>query len=135
MSERAEEMSRAVADRQAHGDSLSDNSRTDTLRRLGSVGPELAGSATLSQQELVDRLCDDQVKRWRAGQRIPAESYLALHPCLQESGECAFELIYGETLLAMLGDAQLPLDASVVPFRAPASPPPMHHRPRTAAQT
>ena len=67
MTERAEEPSRAVADRQAHGDSLSDNSRTDTLRRLGSVGPELAGSATLSQQELVDRLCDDQVKRWRAG--------------------------------------------------------------------
>ncbi|MBE1159821.1 restriction endonuclease [Dyella acidiphila] len=44
-----------------------------------------------------------------------------------------FELIYGETLLAMLSDAQLPIDSSVVPFRAPASPPPMHHRPRTAA--
>jgi restriction system protein len=46
-----------------------------------------------------------------------------------------FELIYGETLLAMLSDAQLPIDPSVVPFRAPASPPPMHHRPRTAAHT
>lgn len=46
-----------------------------------------------------------------------------------------FELIYGETLLAMLSDAQLPIDVSVVPFRAPSSPPPMHHRPRTAAQT
>lgn len=46
-----------------------------------------------------------------------------------------FELIYGETLLAMLGDAQLPIDPSVVPFRAPSAPPPMHHRPRTAAQT
>lgn len=44
-----------------------------------------------------------------------------------------FELIYGETLLAMLSDAQLPVDPGVVPFRAPASPPPMHHRPRTAA--
>jgi restriction system protein len=44
-----------------------------------------------------------------------------------------FELIYGETLLAMLSDAQLPINPSVVPFRAPASPPPMHHRPRTAA--
>ncbi|GLQ96229.1 restriction endonuclease [Dyella mobilis] len=44
-----------------------------------------------------------------------------------------FELIYGETLLAMLSDAQLPPDPGVVPFRAPASPPPMHHRPRTAA--
>jgi restriction system protein len=46
-----------------------------------------------------------------------------------------FELIYGETLLAMLSDAQLPIDPSVVPFRAPASPPPMHHRPRTVAHT
>jgi len=46
-----------------------------------------------------------------------------------------FELIYGETLLAMLSDAQLPIDASVVPFRAPSSPPPLHHRPRTAART
>ena len=46
-----------------------------------------------------------------------------------------FELIYGETLLAMLSDAQLPINAGVVPFRAPSSPPPMHHRPRTAAQT
>jgi restriction system protein len=44
-----------------------------------------------------------------------------------------FELIYGETLLAMLGDAALTQDSSVVPFRAPASPPPMHHRARTAA--
>ncbi|GLQ90182.1 restriction endonuclease [Dyella flagellata] len=46
-----------------------------------------------------------------------------------------FELIYGETLVAMLSDAQLPVDACVVPFRAPSSPPPMHHRARTAAQT
>lgn len=46
-----------------------------------------------------------------------------------------FELVYGETLLAMLSDAQLPIDRGVVPFRAPSSPPPMHHRPRTAAQT
>lgn len=44
-----------------------------------------------------------------------------------------FELIYGETLLAMLGDAPLAPDSTVVPFRAPASPPPMHHRARTAA--
>ena len=46
-----------------------------------------------------------------------------------------FELIYGETLLAMLSDAQLPINAGVVPFRAPSSPPPMHHRPRTAVRT
>jgi restriction system protein len=44
-----------------------------------------------------------------------------------------FELIYGETLLAMLANAPATSDSSVVPFRAPASPPPMHHRARTAA--
>jgi restriction system protein len=47
----------------------------------------------------------------------------------------AFELIYGETLLAMLADAQWPIEPGVTPFRAPTSPPPMHHRPRTAART
>ena len=99
MSERAEETLPAIDDRQAHGDSLPGDSGADTLRRQGGVASELAGSATLSQQELVDRLCNDQVKRWRAGQRIPAESYLALHPSLQESGESAVELIYGEFLL------------------------------------
>jgi eukaryotic-like serine/threonine-protein kinase len=99
MSESAEEMSRAVAERQAHGNSLTVDSRTDTLRGLGSMAPMLAGSATLSQQELVDRLCEDQVRRWRAGQRIPAESYLARNPSLQESGEFALELIYGEFLM------------------------------------
>jgi tetratricopeptide (TPR) repeat protein len=99
MSERAEEMSRAVAERQAHADSLTVDSRTDTLRRLGSTAPTLVDSAKLSQQELVDKVCDDQLKRWRAGQRIPAESYLARYPSLQESGESALELIYGEFLM------------------------------------
>lgn len=46
-----------------------------------------------------------------------------------------FELIYGETLLAMLSDAQLPIHPGVVPFRAPSSPPPMHHRARAAVRT
>ncbi len=99
MSERAEEMLPAVDDRQAYGDSVVGDSRADTLRRPSLLASDLAGSGTLSQQELVDKLCNDQVKRWRAGQRIPAESYLALHPSLQESGECALELIYGEFLL------------------------------------
>ncbi len=34
----------------------------------------------------------------RAGERIPAEAYLALHPTLH-GGEAAFELIYGEYLI------------------------------------
>ena len=98
MSERPEETLPAAEDRQARADSRPGNSRADTLRPSGTVS-EVVGSAAVSQQELVERLCNDQVKRWRAGQRIPAESYLALHPSLQESGECALELIYGEFLL------------------------------------
>src|SRR5262249_39450121 len=37
--------------------------------------------------------------RWRAGQRVPAETYLAKYPRMQHDDEAAFELIYGEFLL------------------------------------
>ena len=99
MGEHTEDVRSAVEDRQAYGDSLLDKSRAETLRQLGCADAEATSSAAVSQEELVDRLCNDQVKRWRAGQRVPAESYLALHPCLQEFGEAALELIYGEFLL------------------------------------
>ena len=106
MSERAEEMLPAVDERHANGDSRRENSPADTLRQLDGKASALSGSATLSGQTLVDRLCNDQVKRWRAGQRIPAESYLSLHPSLQESDESALELIYGEFLMREeLGEA------------------------------
>jgi len=60
--------------------------------------------------ELLERLCDDQVRRWNAGQRVPAEAYLARHPSLQAQSESAFELIYGEYLLReQLGESP-PLD-------------------------
>ena len=85
-----------VDDRRAHQDSLRGTSRADTLRRLGSVSAELLGSATQSQRALIDTLCDDQVS---AEHRIPAELSLALRPSLQEAGESALELIYGEYLL------------------------------------
>ena len=42
----------------------------------------LARRDHISQEELVELLCCDQVKRWRAGERIPAEAYLSLHPAL-----------------------------------------------------
>jgi tetratricopeptide (TPR) repeat protein/predicted Ser/Thr protein kinase len=74
-------------------------SRADTVWRRGRPGPELGDLSGLSRDELLDRLCDDQVRRWNAGQRVPAEAYLAQHPTLQDESEAAFELIYGEYLL------------------------------------
>jgi tetratricopeptide (TPR) repeat protein len=51
------------------------------------------------EARLVELCCTDQVDRWRGGERIPAEAYLALHPALQGESEAAFELIYGEYIL------------------------------------
>ena len=59
-----------------------------------------------ARTKLVELLCTDQVDRWRAGERIPAEAYLVLHPTLRGGSEAAFELIYGEYLVReSLGDA------------------------------
>jgi WD40 repeat protein/tRNA A-37 threonylcarbamoyl transferase component Bud32 len=59
----------------------------------------LAGGEPIDEADLVELLCSDQVDRWRAGEWIPAEAYLALHPTLHGGGEAAFELIYGEYLI------------------------------------
>ncbi len=59
----------------------------------------LAGGEPIDAAELIEMLCSDQVDRWRAGERIPAEAYMALHPTLRGGGEAAFELIYGEFLI------------------------------------
>jgi eukaryotic-like serine/threonine-protein kinase len=65
----------------------------------------LARGDQISEDGLIDLLCSDQVNRWRAGERIPAEAYLALHPTLG-GGEAAFELVYGEYLVReLLGEA------------------------------
>jgi hypothetical protein len=58
-----------------------------------------AGAETIDAEKLADSLCSDQVDRWRAGERIPVEAYLARHPTLSGGHEAAFELIYGEYLL------------------------------------
>jgi tetratricopeptide (TPR) repeat protein len=55
--------------------------------------------AGASEAQLVDWLCADQIRRWRSGQRIPAEAYLALHPTFQSAGEPAFEVVYNEFML------------------------------------
>ena len=57
------------------------------------------GRRAVSPEELLERLCNDQVKRWRDGQRVPAEAYLSMHPTIWDEGESSFELIYGEFLL------------------------------------
>jgi tRNA A-37 threonylcarbamoyl transferase component Bud32 len=49
--------------------------------------------------ELAEVLCADMVGRWGRGERVPAETYLALHPSLQGDAEQAFELVYTEFAL------------------------------------
>src|SRR5579883_2845209 len=59
----------------------------------------LMGHREAERDELLERICIDQVRRWRAGQRVPAETYLAKYPAVQRDEEATFELIYGEFLL------------------------------------
>jgi hypothetical protein len=51
--------------------------------------------------QLVDALRADQAQRWRAGQQLPAESYLKAFPLLSASTEDALVLIWGEALLRL----------------------------------
>ncbi len=48
---------------------------------------------------LVDRLCADQLERWRDGRHAPVEEYLGLYPELGRDDEAQFELIYNEFLV------------------------------------
>jgi serine/threonine-protein kinase len=52
---------------------------------------------SLAEPALALRL--EQARRWRAGDRTPAEDYLARHPELIASPEYALEVVYGELLL------------------------------------
>jgi serine/threonine protein kinase len=66
----------------------------------------LARDPDLRPADLVALLCADQVKRWRRGERIPAEAYLQLHPSLQGDKEDALALVLGELVLREeLGEA------------------------------
>ena len=48
----------------------------------------------------------DQLRRWRDGDRVPAERYLATHPALAADPEGGLVLVYGEFLLRQeLGEA------------------------------
>jgi eukaryotic-like serine/threonine-protein kinase len=67
-------------------------------QRTTDIDSVLLGLREASRGELVERICVDQVRRWRAGQQVPAESYLFRYPSLRDD-EALFELIYGEYVL------------------------------------
>ena len=59
----------------------------------------------LTSGEVVELLCADQAERWRRGERVPAEAYLALHPNLPDDADTV-ELVYSEFVLREeLGEA------------------------------
>src|SRR5262245_49905997 len=57
----------------------------------------LAAAGPLPRAEVVGVLRVDQRERWRTGERVPAEAYLAA--CPASDAELAVELIYAEFLL------------------------------------
>jgi len=65
----------------------------------------LSKQENLTPPQIVAVLCVDQHQRWRLGERIPAETYLAMHPALSAAWADAFELVQGEfRLLQELGE-------------------------------
>jgi serine/threonine-protein kinase len=69
----------------------------------------VAHCGDLPLPRLVEVLRADQARCWRAGQRLPAEAYLAAFPALAASAEDALVLIWGEALLRFeLGEAPRP---------------------------
>jgi serine/threonine protein kinase len=81
---------------------------TDPAQRLADLWQQgqrpklrdfLATAGDLSLSQLVGVLRVDQEQRWRAGERVSAESYLRLHPELAADVEQALVLVYGEYLL------------------------------------
>src|SRR5262249_42666421 len=59
----------------------------------------LNGSPSLALERIVELICADQIGRWRDGQRVPAEAYLALHPALEPGSDAALEVVFGEFAL------------------------------------
>jgi serine/threonine protein kinase len=72
------------------------------LLRLGrqpDVRQFLAEAEGLSLTQVVDVLLADQEARWKAGERVPAEAYFAMHAALPLDLEKALQLVYCEYLL------------------------------------
>src|SRR5438270_8698604 len=49
--------------------------------------------------DLVEALRGDQRRRWQAGDRVPAETYLQDHPTLRADADGGLELVYNEVVL------------------------------------
>jgi hypothetical protein len=77
-------------------------------------GPEPAETSTARPEpgeSLLPLLLADQQERWRRGERVPAESYLAQWPILRADEERALDLIYQEVLLREeAGEAPAPAE-------------------------
>lgn len=75
------------------------------LWRLWQQGPrpDLAAffraRPTLSPREVAAVLAVDQHERWKRGERVRAEDYLALQPGVSQDAELACDIVYGEYLL------------------------------------
>jgi tetratricopeptide (TPR) repeat protein len=86
-------------------DTARDGAMADEPDRPGVSGRRLdirewiALAGDVSESQVVEWLCSDQVRGWQAGRRIPAEAYLALHPALQADSTSAFEVVYSEFIV------------------------------------
>ena len=56
----------------------------------------LGRQENLSPAQVMAVLCVDQCQRWHHGERVPAETYLKMHPALTTAWADAFELVYSE---------------------------------------
>jgi hypothetical protein len=59
----------------------------------------LAAADPRTPAEVAEALAIDQWHRWHAGQRLPAEDYLARHPAVAADPAAALALVYGEFLV------------------------------------
>src|SRR5436309_14813619 len=81
------------------------NPATECLRAASCPSPEddlrclLGRSQDLTPDRVVELVCADQIRRWRDGQRVPAETYLALHPVLEPGSDAELEVVFGEFAL------------------------------------
>jgi tetratricopeptide (TPR) repeat protein len=80
---------------------------------------ELSAPITAGRADTLSTVRAEQVRRWRAGERPPAEQLLAEHPELAADEDAALVLVYGEVLLREELDGRPP-DPAEYAARFPA---------------